>query len=467
MTTIIDLGRQMGMELGLRAARKLRPADRHGFPVAPGFIPGVGHIAAMMADLPRVCAEGDKLGLLFWLYMIPGKWVLSTVREEAFAIFRNRDTSSANFVRDGEIVVGQSVLGLDGDPHRRVRGALNAPFTPKGLTANRAGALIAEVIEPGVARWRSRGELPISDETREFAVDVIFRMMGIPSNDLSRWRESFEEYLLSVFPLRWNLPGLPYRRGLNAKRWIDERLLRIIEAARKQDPDSSMVAGMVRGRDEQGRGLSDAELLDNLRILVFAGHETTASTMAWALLYLGFDRLRWRRLVDEALAADRLPSTPEELSRFPFAEGLFREALRLHPPLAFDSRLVIQPFSLLGRTFQPGEEVGLSLHNLSRNAARYPEPDKFIPERWIDRTSGRSKKPGPLEIAQFGGGPHFCLGYHVAWLEAVSFLVCVGRTMGAAGLAPVTVGGALPTAWYMPIQRPPRSARLRFERDLR
>lgn len=448
-------------ELGLRTARRLRPRDRHGFPVAPGWVPGVGHIPAMMFDLPRVCAEGDRIGPLFWVYMIPGKWVLTSVREDVFSIFRNRETSSINFFRDGEIVIGRSVLGADGDPHRRMRGALQGPFTPRGLTASRAGALIAEVIEEGVGRWRPSDAIPISDATREFAVDVIFRLMGIPSGDLAAWRHAFEEYLLTVFPLRWDFPGSPYRRGVEAKRWIDERLLAIAAAARDEEPQSSMIAGMVRGRDEQGRGLSEEELLDNLRILVFAGHETTASTMAWALLHLGLDRPRWRKLVDEALAADRPPVTPDELAEFPYAEGVFREALRLHPPLAYDSRFVEEPFDVMGHTLPRGYEIGVSLHNLSRDPARYPDPDHLLPERWL----GREKKPSPIETAQFGGGPHFCLGYHVAWLEAVAFLVCVARSMGARGCAPVTAGGALPSATFMPIQRPPRSARVTFERD--
>lgn len=244
---------------------------------------------------------------------------------------------------------------------------------------------------------------------------------------------------------------------------MDEHLLEIIAAARDADPESSMIAGMVRGRDEHGRGLSEDELLDNLRVLVFAGHETTASTMAWALLHLGLDRARWRKLVDEAVSADHPPVTPEELARFPYAEGVFREALRLHPPLAFDSRFVEQRFSFMGSTLERGVEVGLSLHNLSRAADRYSNPDAFLPERWL----GRERRPSALETAQFGGGPHFCLGYHVAWLEAVLFLVSVARTLGGRNAAPVTVGGALPRPTYMPIQRPPRSARVVFEEDRR
>ncbi len=428
--------------------------------MAPGWLPGVGHTAAMMVDLPWVCAEGDQRSPLFWLQMGPKSWVIASVREEAFAVFRNRETSSAHLARDAEVLVGRSVLGVDGEAHRRMRGAINAPFTPKGLGAHKAGALMAEVIVPRVSRWKSRDEIAICDETREFAVDVIFRMMGIEPHALAEWRQAFERYSLALLPVQWDFAGSPYRRGSIAKRWIDERLTVIADRERGRDPEASLVSAMVNGRDDEGRGLDARELLDNLRVLVFAGHETTASTMAWAMLYLAKDRARWDRLVDEALAADGPPTTPEALAKFAFAEGVFREALRLHPPVAFDSRQTEQPWSLFDRTFDKGQIVGLSLHAMSRNAERYPDPDAFVPERWLSR----ERRPGPIETAQFGGGPHFCLGYHVAWLEAVLFLVAVAREFGAQRRRPRIVGDAMPRPIYMPLQRPPGSARLRFER---
>ncbi len=437
---------------------QLRPKDRDGLPVAPGWLPGVGHTAALMFDMPWVAREAEKLGPLFWLQMGPKVWVIASVREEAFAIFRNKETSSAHLARDGATLVGQSVLGVDGESHRRMRGAINAPFTPKGLTAHKAGALMAEVIVPRVAAWKGRDQVKISDETREFAVDVIFRMMGIASDALVEWRKAYEEYALALLPLDWEFPGSPRTRGKAAKRWIDENLQKIIERERGHDPEQSLVSAMVNGRDEQGRGLSAQELLDNLRILVFAGHETTANTMAWAMLYLARDPARWSRLVDEALAADGPPTTPDALAKFPFAEGVFREALRLHPPVPFDSRQTEQPWSLFDRTFAQGQSVGLILHAMSRNAERYPEPHQFLPERWVSR----DKKPGPIETAQFGGGPHFCLGYHVAWLEAVLFLVAVAREFGAQRKRPHIVGDAMPRPIYMPLQRPPGSSAIRF-----
>ncbi|MBL8685494.1 MAG: cytochrome P450 [Myxococcales bacterium] len=453
------------MNLGARALARhtfsrVRPADRDGLPVAPGWLPGVGHVPALTYDMSWVCRAGDARGPLFWLQLGPGNWVIASIREEAFAVFRNRETSSGHLARDMSVLVGRSVLGVDGEAHRRMRGALNAPFTPRGLTAHKAGSLMAEVILPRVALWNGRPDIAICDETREFAVDVIFRMMGIEPHALATWRKAFETYSLALFPIPWDFPGSPYRRGSGAKRWIDGRLRAIADGERGQDPDRSLVSAMVNGRDEEGRGLDDEELIDNLRILVFAGHETTASTMAWAVLYLANDPARWKRLVDEALAADAPPTTPDALAKFPFAEGVFREALRLHPPVSFDSRLTVQPWSLFGREFPKGQVVGVALHELSRDAERYPNASQFVPERWLDR----DKRPGPIETAQFGGGPHFCLGYHVAWLEAVLFLVAVAREFGARSMRPRIADGVFPKAVFMPLQRPPASARVQFVR---
>jgi len=412
-----------------------------------------------MSELPWVCREADKLGPLFWLQIGPENWTIASVREEAFAVFRNKETSSAHLARDATVLVGRSVLGVDGDEHRRIRGAINAPFTSKGLSAHKAGALMAEVIVPRVAEWKHKREVAVCDETREFAVDVIFRMMGIEPHALVEWRKAFEEHSLALLPVQWDFPKSPYRRGSIAKQWIDERLTVIAGRERGKDPDSSLVAAMVNGKDEHGRGLDARELLDNLRILVFAGHETTASTMAWAMLYLAKHPRHWDRLVEEALAEDGPPTSPDALAKFSFAEGVFREALRLNPPVSLDSRLTEQRWSLFGHSFEKGQVVACILHAMSRNAERYAEPDSFVPERWV----GREKKPSPIETAQFGGGPHFCLGYHVAWLEGVLFLASVAREFGARNKRPVIVGDQLPTPVYLPLQRPPGSARIRFE----
>lgn len=429
-----------------------------GLPIARGWLPLVGHIPRILHNFPALLHDCERAGPLCWIDMAGGQKQLVSTREESFTVFRNRETSSKNLERVAGELLGHSMLVLDGAPHRRTRGAVGPPFTPRGLNAASVGALIREVVEPRVEAWANHTEVALTEETREFAVDVIFRMMGIPSSELSAWRHQFEEFMLVGFPLTWDLPGSPRRRGMHAKRWINARLERIIEQARGRSPDADLVAAMVHGRDEQGHGLEHEELVDNLRILVFAGHETTASLMAWMTLELAQHPDCWHRAVDEALAADGPPTTTEELARFPFMESVFRETLRLHPPVPLDSRVTEAEIELLGTTIPPGVIVGCSLYSLSRNPDRYPEPDRFNPDRWL--TLGR--KPGALETAQFGGGPHFCLGYHMAWLEAVQFGVILARTLAKRKLGPILVHGKLPSPVWFPVSRPPAGTRVRL-----
>ncbi len=435
------------------------PSQPAGVPIAAGWLPLLGHVPRLLRDLPAVLRSCERAGPLCWIDLVRGQTLLST-REEAFTVFRNRDTSSRNLENVAGELLGHSVLVIDGAPHRRTRSAMSAPFTPRGLNAARAGAIMREVVEPRVEQWAGQTEVALTEETREFAVDVIFRMMGIPSAELSAWRHQFEEFVLVGFPFGPDLPGFPHRRGKNAKRWIDGRLDRAIEQARQRPADADLVAAMVHGRDDEGRGLDRMELLDNLRILVFAGHETTASLMAWMTLELAKHPVYWHRAVEEALAADGPPTTSEELTRFPFIESVFRETLRLHPPVPIDSRGTETEVELFGQRIPPGIVVGCSLYSLGRNPARYPEPDRFNPDRWA--TLGR--KPGALETAQFGGGPHFCLGYHMAWLEAVQFGVVLARALGKRDLGPILTTAELPRPVWFPLSRPPAGTRIRLGR---
>jgi cytochrome P450 family 117 subfamily A len=443
----------------------LGPRQRDGLPVARGYLPRLGHIPALLADLPGLLKSGASQGPLFWMNLGGDRWVLVSTHEDGFAIFRNKETSSAILAEmEGEAIAG-SLLGgslviLDGSAHRRTRGALNGPFTPRGMSATGMGKAIAEVVGPRVSVWPGKTRVSIARETREIAIDVIFRTLGIPIADLRAWRVKFEEMLCLTIPVVNKVPGSSGWRARRARAFVDDRLRDIVRAARDRPADESFVAALVHGRDEEGRGLDEDELVDNLRVLVVAGHETTASVMAWAVLHLAEEPALWNRLVEEARQGERPPMTPDELSHFPLAEGIFRESLRMHPPATLDVREVIAPLELLGHSVLPGTIVAVGIHGLLRNEQRYPRPDVFDPDRWVSA----SKRPGPLETVPFGGGPHFCLGYHMAWLEAVHFIVAFARALGDRGISPRLEGRALPSPVWFPVLRPPRAAAIRLSR---
>jgi cytochrome P450 len=251
-----------------------------------------------------------------------------------------------------------------------------------------------------------------------------------------------------------NFPGSPAWRAARAKTWIDARMLELVGRARSAPPDSGLLAALAHGRDDDDRPLSDEELIDNLRLLVLGGHETISSTMAWMVITLGCREDLWRALVEEAGGAAEVPGSPAAARAFPFAEGLFREAVRHHPPFSMITRLCEEPFELHGKTIPKGALVGVDLWGVSHDASLFEAPDDFRPARWL----GRSGPPSPLEISQFGAGPHFCLGYHLAWLEAVQFAVALAR----AGKQPRVPGGKVPAPIYLPAEHPPAGTLVSF-----
>ncbi|MBA3549411.1 MAG: cytochrome P450 [Nannocystis sp.] len=434
-----------------------RPRIRMGFPMMHGGWPVVGHLPALYVDTLALVRRAEReLGPMFWLNQGFGHPALYCLDPEAFDIFRNRVTTSEHLRTVAGAFLGESMIVHDGPKHHHMRSAMNAPFTPKGITALEVGPVLAETIQTRIARWPALGEFKLLAQTRELALALIYRMMGIEEGDLTEWREHYEEFMLIALNVPIELPGFPRWRGRRAKAWLDARLLELIRVARGRKDGQGLLWELVHAKDEGGLHLDDQELLDNIRLLLLAGHETTASIMAWMVIAMAEHPEIWEQLGDEAAAHD-LPVTPKELKNFPLAEAIFRESLRLHPPVATNGRIVTGELDLMGRRIPEGVMVGLCFTHLGRHPALYKDGDQFMPARWLDR-----KQPiTPIETAQFGGGPHFCLGYHVAWMEGVQFAVALAKTMRPARLRPI-LSGAPPVMRYLPLAHPDAGTRVRF-----
>ncbi|HRI08564.1 MAG TPA: cytochrome P450 [Nannocystaceae bacterium] len=421
-------------------------------PVLGGGWPVVGHTFRLFKELPKTFRElQEGPGPLCWMKIFGLGWVLVYTRRESFDLFMNRITTSARMADQAEVVIGRtSMVAADGAAHRHLRKAASGPFTPRGLTMSGVSATMAEVIEARVEGMLRKDELVLLEETQRVALDIIFRIMGIPEAQLEAWGEKYTELLKGVVGPHVDVPPFPHFYATRARRWLDERLRAYIQSARSNPEAQGLVAEMVRGRDDEGHGLSDEELLDNLRLLVLAGHETTASVMAWMASYMALDPKVHDRVVAEATTTEGLPQAPAEMGRHPYAEALFRESLRLHPPVAMQNRQLTAPLEVDGVTVPEGTTVAVPIWLLSRDPELYPDPDAFDPERWI----GRDHKLGPLETAQFGGGPHFCLGYHMAWVEAVMFVTCLARGLARHGKR--LSMAKLPGETAFPLTRPDR-----------
>lgn len=441
--------------------RSHSPQTRQGFPVAGGGLPVLGHLPFLYRDTLAVMRHAEQqCGSLFWLNFGFSLEGLVCLDPEVLTILKNSVTDSTFLYEKSPHFLGRSLLVSDGAAHRHLRSAVNAPFTPTGLSRELLGPVLAETVLAQVRTWVNRPPFRLLNETQTLALDLIFRLIGIESEALLPWRHAYQEYVLGALNIPLNLPGFPHWRANRARRWLDARLLELIIQTRQQPESGSLLSQLVHGRDDLGAPLSDAELIENLRFMIFAGHETSASLMAWMVFWLAHCPELWERLCAEVRSVGHVPRTPKELRRFPVAEALFRETLRLHPPIPNDMRRVTGALTLCGQTIPPGTDVVLSIVHLSRHPALFEAPDELRLERWLDRPQA----PSPVELVPFGGGPHFCLGYHVAWLEAVQLLaslaiVVMERGASSQGKRPRLVG-AFPSIRYLPTAHPSPSARI-------
>ncbi|MCB9744785.1 MAG: cytochrome P450 [Alphaproteobacteria bacterium] len=404
--------------------------DRLGIPIAPGRLPVIGHALHITLWVESFLKRLEGLGEdMVWVRNAPGSWVVDCLNPAALDLLRAKTSSNAHYSQLAEVLLGRSVLTRDGQEHRSQRNAMNAPFTPKGLGALGTSAIMKETVLERMGRLLDQPEFVGLVETRELALDIIFRILGIDRDELPAWREHYEDVLLSTFPLKWDLPGSPHRRATRGRAWVSERICARIEQIRADEGAEGLLAEMVRGWDAQEDREGDDTLVDNVLLLALAGHETTASTMAWMLCHLAADPELLERVKAEALAVGEVPASPKELAQFPLIEGLFREALRLYPPVPAVSRLMTEPVEVYGRAIPAGVQLSFPIILWQRDPKRFPEPEAFKPERWV----GMDRKPQPIDNITFSFGPHFCLGYHVAWMEAVQFGVALALGLAERG----------------------------------
>jgi cytochrome P450 monooxygenase len=424
---------------------------KDGFPVMPGTLPLLGHVHRISRDALGELRQAEAVcGPIFWTYFGTKLRVLQIMDEEGLAILQNRHTDNSYLREQMPVIAGQAMNTFDGPRHRNARRASSAAFSPAGMTRAKVGQLIADTIAPRLERWTRESKLPIFPETKDIALEVVFRIMGIDTHELQQWRKQYEEFFLGMIPLNVNLPGFPAWRCRKARVWLEARVAGIVASVRARNDHDSVVGAMIFGRDDDGNGMSEVELVHNILGLGFAGSETTAAVMAWSVLMCSQSPDVWQALCRQVAGIGELPRTQDELAaQVPLAEAIFRETLRLYPPAPFEMRKVHTEFELMGRTIPAGVMAGVSLLHVSRDPQRYPDPDRWQPERWL----GLDRALTPVETCQFGGGPHACLGRHVALLEGTLFIAMLAKALGAKGIAP-RLAGKMPPPAYLPFLRP-------------
>jgi cytochrome P450 family 135 len=301
-----------------------------------------------------------------------------------------------------------SILLLDGRAHMRQRKLLLPPFHGERMALY--SQLIAEATEREIGRWPIDDAFALQPSMQAITLEVILQAVFGLDDEGRRERVggAIKAALEMVAnPLSELLMGLPGKVGpVNIRAPFERKVadmdaILLAEIARRgADPAlqerDDILSLLLQARDEDGEPMSDRELRDELVTLLLAGHETTATGLAWT-----FDEL-----FRHPTALDRLRSGDGG-----YLDAVIKESLRLHPPIAFVDRKLRVDLELAGRRLPAGTIVAPCIYLTHRRADLYPQPGEFRPERFLDDQSET------YSWLPFGGGVRRCVGASFATLE--------------------------------------------------
>jgi len=363
-----------------------------------------------------VYACQHRYGDMFTLQIAyEGKWVMLADPEAFKQVF----TGDPRVYHAGEgnqilapVLGRNSVLVLDEKPHMSQRKLLLPPF--HGTRMQGYEQTMREIAEREIDSWPTGVPHALRPRMQAMTLEIILHtVFGVGGGgSLGELREALRDFLDLTTNPRLLVPLLlvgPNRvRGIRAFRRridrVDGLIYReIAERRRAEDLEErdDILSMLVAARHEDGSPMSDEEIRDELLTLLVAGHETTATSLSWAVERLTRHPEKLERLREEAVGGD----SDEYLT------ATIQETLRLRPVISIVIRRLTEPVEIGGYELPAGVSVTPSVYLIHRNPEIYPNPDAFEPERFLDNP------PGTYTWIPFGGGVRRCLGAAFAQFE--------------------------------------------------
>jgi cytochrome P450 family 110 len=351
-----------------------------------------------------------RFGSIVTLHTARAPLVMTLTSEGARQVFGANPEGFGAFQKDAFAgLAGQGSLWvLEGERHRRERRLLSPPF--HAACVRGYGQAMQEIALWYVDRWQPGQSIRAYDAMLEISRDVVLRIVLRIEDKalLEEGRKVLAKLLHRAHPWiafvvefqSWWFP--PWARYRRACREFSAFVARCLEERRVTGNESQDLLGlMLTGRYENGSAMRDDEIRDELFTILLAGHETTAVALAWALYELAQHPAVLGRLRDEL---DALEPDPDLIVKQAYLGAVCDETLRLHTILTEVARTAREPFELLGYSIPAGTGIGIGISAIHQDPSIYPEPDRFMPERFLGRAFSS------CDFLPFGGGHRRCLG---------------------------------------------------------
>ncbi len=335
-----------------------------------------------------------------------------------------------------KVLIGEGLLTAEGDLHLKQRRLVQPAFHRARIAAY-AGAMTGAAMAQQ-AKWTDGLELDANRAMMMVTLDIVAATLfgadvGDESSEIGTALDDvFEAFTIGYGPLTPLLDMLPTpkkRRFTAGKQRVDATIDRIISERRKSGEDTGDLLSMLlhaTDTEGDGTGMSDQQLRDEAITLFIAGHETTANALTWTWLLLARTPAAERALHEEVdrVLGDRLP-TMDDLAHLPYARAIIAESMRLYPPAYIVGRRSTETYQIREYEFAPRTLFLAPQFVVHRDPRWWPEPERFLPERWLDAaaTAARPK----MAYFPFGAGTRICVGEQFAWMEAILVLATLAR----------------------------------------
>lgn len=325
-------------------------------------------------------------------------------------------------------LVGNGLPNSEGDFWRRQRHMMQPAFLKKHH--EKFAAIIVEQTAKTIESWRELAATGTPVDLRRDMMNlslsvllktVFGRAAGPDTEPVGRafLAIQHEINLVEAFsPIQ--IPGFvptPRRRRLNAAYSVIHPFIGRMAAERRRlgPNEEDLTSLLVFARDDAGQGMDDEQLRDEIMTIIATGHDSVTEALTWTFYLLGQHPEVRKRLEQEAITvlAQETPGA-ETLARLPYTNMVLQETMRVYPPIWGMMRVAINEDSIGGHAIPAGANVVMSPYAVHRLPHLWPEPERFIPERFGPETRGRRHR---FAWFPFGGGPRQCLGGGFAMLE--------------------------------------------------
>lgn len=308
---------------------------------------------------------------------------------------------------------------MNGEKYRQQRQLLLPTFSKKAVEGYVAlmGSVMGEVLDK---QWHAGETVDIYRHMRHAAMrvssQILFgRLSSGEAGTLAKLTQDFIPRTFSpgVWMFPFDLPLTPYRRMSRNAEGIERFLLTLIEKRRRAPSHYTDVLNtLVTAFDEQSVPMEYSDLIGQATIMFVASYENVASVLTWtALLLAQHPRVMEQLRAELTTVLGGATPSAEQLEQLPYLDAVVKESMRVLPPVPFLVRKVMEPTNLGGFELRKNDRVAVSPYMTHHAPELYPEPRRFVPERWF------RIKPDPYEYLPFGAGPRACIGKMFAMRE--------------------------------------------------